>query len=115
MQKIPLSKDIAYANQHQKDEFSKLFDGDVSEQTRFTVWNNPIKPYSITFDLSDFETCKIQQLKYYNNTGNPSTLKYYYVRKDNGQKVLIKEYKGGGWIQAYQTVDVLNAVNASFF
>jgi hypothetical protein len=115
MQKIPLSKDIAYVNQHQKDEFTKLFDGDVTEATRFTVWNPQIKPYVITFDLSDFETCKIQQLKYYNNTGNPSTLKYYYVRKDNGQKVLLKEYKGGGWVQGYQTVDILNAVNASYF
>lgn len=118
MQKIPLAKNMAYANQHVKDDFSKLTDGfigEVNSGTKFTVWNQPIKPYIITFDLSDFENCKILQLKYYNNTGNPSTLKYYYVRKDNGQKVLIKEYKGGSWIQAYQSVDVLNSVDASFF
>src|SRR5215213_7551620 len=93
--KIKLDAFHAYANQHQKDDFTYLVDS--NSKTKYTVWNPRIKPYTITFPLYDFKKCVIKQLRYSINNGNPSKQKYYYVRRDNGQKVLFHSYAGGEW------------------
>lgn len=94
-QKIKLDAFHAYANQHQKDDFTYLVDSNI--KTKYTVWNPQIKPYTITFPLYDYKRCVIKQLKYSINNGNPSKQKYYYIRRDNGQKVLFHSYSGGVW------------------
>jgi hypothetical protein len=94
-EKIKLDAFHAYANQHQKDNFSFLIDSNI--KTKYTVWNPKIKPYVITFPLYNYSKCIIQQLRYSINNGNPSKQKYYYIRRDNGQKVLFHSYSGGVW------------------
>src|SRR6187551_748256 len=81
LQKIKLNERDAYANQHGKDDFAKLIDGNI--ETRFTVWSPRIIPYQITFPFYDYAKVAIKQLKFRINNGNPSALKFYYVRKDN--------------------------------
>lgn len=93
--KIKLDAFHAYANQHQKDDFSYLIDSNI--KTKYTVWNPKIKPYIITFPLYNYKRCIIQQLHYSINNGNPSKLKYYYIRRDNGEKILFHSYSGGVW------------------
>lgn len=111
-QRIPLNATDAYANQHAKDDFNKLTDGNIA--TRFVVWNAPIKPYIITYPLDSFDNCKITQIKIYVNNGNPSTLKFYYERKDTKEKVLLLSYAGGGWIQDYQAFSVSSFAASKF-
>jgi hypothetical protein len=104
MVKIPLNISDAYTNQHFKDDFSKLIDGNPN--TIYTVWNPPVSPYPITFDLFNAENCIIKQIKFLINNGNPSTLKFYIKRKDTKEKVLIFSYSGGVWIPTMRTYDV---------
>jgi hypothetical protein len=92
---IKLDAFYAYANQHQKDNFSYLIDDNF--ETKYTVWNPKIKPYIITFPLYSYERCIIKQLRFSINNGNHSTQKYYYVRRDNGEKILFHSYSGGAW------------------
>lgn len=95
MQRIYLDIRFALANQHQKDDFNKLVDGDP--KTIYTAWNPFFKPYAISFPLLNYSKCVIQQLKAFINNGNPSTQKYYIIRRDTGEKVLIYSYPGGTW------------------
>jgi hypothetical protein len=89
MVKIPLNISDAYTNQHFKDDFSKLIDGNPN--TIYTVWNPPVsQPYPITFDLFNAENCIIKQIKFLINNGNPSTLKFLHQEeKTLKEKVLI--------------------------
>jgi hypothetical protein len=112
LQKIKLSESDAYANQHGKDDFAKLIDGDI--ETRFTVWSPRIIPYQITFPFYDYDNVAIKQLKFRINNGNPSALKFYYVRKDDNQKVLIGSFAGGNWDPAWRIINC-SAVNAKSF
>jgi hypothetical protein len=113
MVKIPLNISDAYANQHYKDDFSKLVDGNPN--TIYTVWNPPTQPYIITFDFFSAETCVIKQIKFLINNGNPSKLKFFIEKKDTKEKVLLYAYTGGVWIPTMRTYDVPVQVNASKF
>lgn len=104
MIKIPLKKSDARTNQHVKDDFGKLTDGNIA--SHYTVWNPYSRPYPIIWDLYDFESCIVRQIKIYVDSGNPSTMKFYIVRKDTKEKVLVLDFRGGNWIQDYQTFDV---------
>jgi hypothetical protein len=93
--KISLPFEDAFANQHQKDNIYYLVDSNV--KTKYTAWNPLVKPYEITFPLYDYSTVVIKQLRFSVNNGNPSAMKYYIVRRDNDQRVLLYAYPGGQW------------------
>lgn len=113
LQKIDLNIDDAYVNQHSKDDFGKLVDGDI--KTRFTLWNPMVTPYTITFPFYDYDTVGVKQIKFRYNNGNLSNLKFYYTRKTDGQRVLIGSYAGGGWDSAWKVIDFPNATAARAF
>lgn len=96
---VPLSMNDAYINQKRDDNLAVLFDGNIS--TALRCWNPMIKPFRITFYLP--ANTHFSSVKLYVNNGNPSTQRYYYVRKADGRKILFFSYAGGYWTQAYQT------------
>lgn len=112
LQQIQLKASDAYANQHKKDDFSKLSDGDLT--SHYTVWSPQIIPYRITYDWSNYDNAVVKQLRFFVNNGNPSQLKYY-IRKQNGEEKLLYSYIGGGWIPEYQTVNIDNVEPATAF
>jgi hypothetical protein len=112
LQQIPLNASDAYANQHQKDDFSKLSDGDVL--SHYTVWSPRILPYRITYDLGNYDNCVIKQLKYFVGNGNPSQLKYI-IKTASGQEIVLYSFPGGAWNPVYQTINLDNAVAAKEF
>jgi hypothetical protein len=111
-QRIPLNANDAFANQHNKDDFSKLSDSDIT--THYTVWSPAITPYRVTFDLINFDNCIIKQIKYFVNNGNPSQLKYI-IRTATGEEKLLFSYTGGNWNPTWQTVNLDNTVAAKQF
>jgi hypothetical protein len=111
-QRIPLSAQDAYANQHKKDDFTKLSDGDIT--THYTVWSPQITPYRVTYDWSGYDNAVVKELKLYVNNGNPSQLKFY-IHTADGREVLLKAYPGGGWTPAYQTFTLTNTEVAKEF
>lgn len=115
MERLFFPQEDAYFNQHTHDALNKLLDDDLNGV--FTVYNPPVVPFEIIFDLYTYSICIIQQLRYYVNNGNASTQKYYIVRRDTGERVLIHSYTGGGWIQAEQVFNIPSNLqfNASFF
>lgn len=115
MERLFFPEKDAYVNQHTHDTLHKLLDDDLNGV--YTVYNPPVVPFEIIFDLYTYSICTIQQLRYYVNNGNASTQKYYIVRRDTGERVLIHSYTGGGWIQAEQIVNIPSNLqfNASFF
>jgi hypothetical protein len=112
LQQIPLNASDAYANQHKKDNFSKLSDGDIN--SHYTVWSPQITPYRITYDLANYDNCIIKQLKFYVGNGNPSSLKYI-IRTAAGNEVVLYAYPGGSWNPVYQTVNLTNTTAAKEF
>lgn len=106
MQKIPLTLFHAEINQNQRDDLNKLLTrGNTS---RFTVYNPLIKPYTITFHLDDFDNCIIRQLQYVWNSGATTSQKYYIIRKDNGQKVLIHSFTQGVYGGSNPPVNIID-------
>jgi endoglucanase len=111
-QQIPLNATDAYANQHKKDNFGKLSDGDIT--THYTVWSPQITPYRVTYDLSNYDNCVIKQLRFFVNNGNPSNLKYI-IRTLAGEEIILYSYPGGNWTPSYQTVNLNNTTAAKDF
>jgi hypothetical protein len=94
MSLIPLRISDISVNQNNKDDLNKLLNRSYGKG-RYTVFNPLFTPYQITFHLDDFSSCIIRQLKYQWNSGAATDQKYYIVRKDNGQKVLIHSFTQG--------------------
>jgi hypothetical protein len=107
--KIELPIQDAYVSEHAKDDFKKLVDNDIT--TRYTQWSPKTSPYTITFPCYD-SIITIKQMKFRLNTGNPSTLKFYYVA--NGVKTLFYSYAGGTWTQDWRIVDVSGVPATAF-
>jgi hypothetical protein len=95
MVKIPLPVDMAYANQHGGDVFSKLTNGNLTDV--YTWWNPPVKPVRLGYDLIDFSSFIVRQIKIYVNNGNPSDLKFFIERKDTKAIVQVAAFTGGMW------------------
>lgn len=112
IQKILLNASDAYANQHKKDDFSKLSDGDVT--THYTVWSPQITPYRVTYDLSNYDNLVIKQIRYFVNNGNPSQLKYI-IRTATGEEKILYAYTGGNWNPNWVTIDLPNTTIAKDF
>jgi hypothetical protein len=112
LQRIPLSAGDAYANQHKKDDFSKLSDGDLT--THFTVWSPQITPYRVTYDMSGYDNLIIKQIRYFVNNGNPSQLKYI-IRTTTGEEKILYSYSGGNWNPNWVTIDLPNTTAAKDF
>lgn len=95
MQKIPLSREIAFVNQNARDDMGKLLDRNYG-RGRFTIYNPLIKPYQITFDLEygGIQNTVIKELRYTWNAGAATDQKYFAV-KPTGEKVLIHHFSQG--------------------
>lgn len=113
---IPLRISDVAVNQNNKDDLNKLLNRNYGKG-RYTVYNPLFTPYQITFFLDDFTTCIIRQLKYQWNSGNTTDQKWYIVRKDNGQKVLIHSFTQGQYgtppVEFTPTIDPSLQVDAS--
>jgi hypothetical protein len=113
LQKIDLPIEDAFVNQHFKDDFKKLVDNDIT--TRYTQWSPRVVPYQINFPFYNYDTCAVKQIRFRYNNGNASSLKFYYTKKDNGEKVLLYSYTGGSWDSAWKIIDIPSATAARSF
>lgn len=94
-QKFPLTYEIAFINQNNKDDINKLVNRSYG-QGRYTVYNPLITPYRVTFDLKlgGITSATPKQILYQWNTGATTNQKYYLVKAD-GTEVLLHTFTQG--------------------
>lgn len=115
MVKIPFNLFDVDINQNQRDDINKMLTrGNTS---RFTVYNPPFLPYRITFHADSYDNMIVRQLNYVWQSGATTDQKYYIIRKDNGQKVLIHSFTQGVYgsppVEHIVTIDASLQVQAS--
>lgn len=114
LQRIHLNAEDFYPNFQNPNPVKgvmNLFDDDVT--TTYALWSPTVMPVRFRFDLPQYSSCIIKQIKTLWNTGNPSWYKIIGIRRTDKTEVLLHSYAGNMWDPVLKSYEPLALVDIS--